>query len=81
MALFKLPLVIVRWFDIVDHEGWNDTSDEFNPAECFSVGWLIEKSKSKASITETLSPGHSDEGYGMVKSLPLGVVKSIVRVK
>ncbi len=80
MALKKLPLVIVEWFDIVDHQGWNSTSDTFSPALCVSVGWLISKDKTQVVITETLSPGHDDEGYGQVKSIPMGTVKKVVRV-
>lgn len=77
----NLPMVLVEWEDIVDHSGWNDTSDIFETAICYSLGWLVSKDKNQICITETLSPGDTTEGFGMVKSIPTKCVRLIRKLR
>lgn len=83
MAKKTFPLVEIEWLDITDFSGWNDLEDkdDFSPTVCYSVGYLIHKDKKMVQITETISPGESEECFGLIKCLPIGCVVSIKKLK
>ena len=48
--------VLVRWIDSASSDvGWMDEGDTVEPLECVTLGWLIEKSKTKLVISATIA--------------------------
>lgn len=39
------PLVRVDWEDIVFNDRWDGGSEDVQPVECWTVGWLLEDSE------------------------------------
>jgi len=69
--------VIVRWIDITSWNGWNGDIVDSNldePAEFFTLGFVVRKTKSKLSISDTYPE------IGTLTVFPMGVVKSIEKI-
>jgi len=79
----EFPLVLIKWRDIADWEGWNDLSmlTDSNAPICHSVGFLLSRDEFTVRITETISPGDSSECFGMIKCIPTGCVVLVKKLR
>lgn len=73
-------LVKVLWLDAQDHpKTWVDADDipSFNDAECLivSVGFLVRKTEKYLTIAGDWD--ESDNNYGTVRKIAIGMVKSV----
>ena len=70
--------VLIKWVDIVTWSGWNDELIETNqdqPAEFETVGFLVRYDKHRVTITDT------DNTAGNITTFPIGCIKSIKKLK
>ena len=70
--------VIIKWQDIVSWSGWNDElieNGEDEPAVFHTVGFIINKTKTKITITD------SYPGIGAVVTFPRGCIIEIIELR
>ncbi len=69
-------IVLVEWLDAEHEFGWqdgNDLSEEEPVLNCFTVGWLMKKTKTHVKVCQTVSP----ENHAQTLVIPKGMIVSI----
>lgn len=69
--------VLIKWVDIVSWSGWNDELIEQGkdePAVFFTVGFILRKTKTKLTISDT------GNAIGNITTFPMGCVQEITEL-
>jgi len=82
MVRKKAIILEVVWKDISTYGGWHSITDvdELMAIECYTVGYLVGKTKTLIRIAQSLNMGKA-EPVGDVTVIPLTNVKKIRRLR
>lgn len=70
--------VLIKWVDIVSWSGWNDElieQGQDEPAVFFTVGFILRKTKTKLTISDT------GNAVGNITTFPMGCVQEITELE
>ena len=73
-------IVLVEWVDAAHEFGWmegNQLIDEEPELTCFTVGWLLRKTKLHIKICQT----YSSDNHAQTIVIPKGMIRSIKVLK
>jgi hypothetical protein len=77
----KTPaIVLIEWLDAEHEFGWmdgNDISKSEPVLNCFSVGWLLAKTKHHVRLCQTFS----DNNHAQTVVIPVGMIVSITTLQ
>ena len=80
MQINSLPLVLIKWDDIVtESAGWFplEVIDDLTHQNCFSVGWLVKEDSLNYYVIQTFGEHKGVwEGSGDI-TIPKGCVRAI----
>ena len=76
--------LLITWRDACTYSGWRDAKaakSETVPAQCESVGWLLENSKEQVTIFATKAHDPEDTDINSVISIPASWVTKMEVLK
>lgn len=72
----KTPeIVLIEWLDAEHEFGWqegNDLDDEESVLTCFTVGWIMKKTKHQVKVCQTFS----SDNHAQTLVIPKGMIVS-----
>lgn len=81
MSKIRMPqLVLIKWDDAAHEFGWMDGND-IDKSEpdlaCYTVGWLLRKTKLHVKVCQT----YSSDNYAQTIVIPAAMIRSITVLK
>lgn len=67
-----LKFELIKWDDARSFNGWHDINDDFQPAKCVSVGWVVFEDDNKLVLVGTIN--HTDDNLGDPWVIPVGCI-------
>lgn len=74
------PIVLIEWVDAAHEFGWmdgNDLDDAEPDLVCFTVGWILKKTKLHVKVCQT----YSSDNHAQTIVIPAGMIRSITTLK
>lgn len=81
MPKIRTPaLVLIEWVDAAHEFGWmegNDVDHSEPELTCFTVGWLLKKSKLHIKVCQT----YSSDNHAQTIVIPKGMIRNLTELK
>ena len=78
----KIKPVYIEWIDSMHTSGWgHQETDKIGDLRCYTVGWLINKTKTVISVGLSHTANHTERSFGMRLDIPVVAVKKIKHIK
>jgi hypothetical protein len=81
MAKIRTPaIVLIEWRDAAHEFGWmegNAIDDDEPELTCFTVGWILKKTKLHVKVCQT----YSSDNHAQTIVIPRGMIRSMINLK
>jgi uncharacterized protein YkuJ len=80
-TLKRYDLVEIVWHDIIEKGGWNDKNEKFSNdgMKVKQVGYYYSRDREVFEVISSYFP--KDKVYGVRTKIPLGVIKSVKKLR